>query len=265
MKKYTAIFLISWQNGFVYRVNFLLWRVRSLVVVFTTYFLWKAIFQNNGVIFGYTREKILTYVFLTLVVRSLVMGLRSIDSAGEIADGRLSNYLLKPLNYHLYWFVRDIADKLLNIIFSVFEIGFFYFLFKPPIFWQKDLSVLALFGAALFLAIVLNFLLANFASNFAFWMPNNAWGFWFVFLVFQELLGGVMFPLDIFPPNIYNLIRLLPFPYLLFFPVNIYLGKIAGLEVMQGVLIAFCWVLAAILLLNKEWRLGLKTYQSEGR
>lgn len=265
MGKYLAVFKISWQNGFIYRVNFLLWRLRSLMVVFTTYFLWEAIFRNNGVIFGYTREKILTYVFLTLVVRSLVMGLRSIDSAGEIADGRLSNYLLKPLNYHFYWFVRDVADKLLNIIFSVFEITLFYLLFKPPIFWQKDLSVLALFAAALVLALILNFLLANIASNFAFWMPNNAWGFWFVFLVFQDLLGGVMFPLDIFPAKIYGLIKLLPFPYLLFFPVNIYLGKITGLEATQGILTAFCWSLTAILLLNGEWRWGLKIYQSEGR
>lgn len=265
MKKYLTVFTVSWQNGFVYRINFIFWRVRSVILVITVYFLWEAIFRNGGVIFGYNRERILTYVFLTLVIRSLVLGLRSIDTAGEIADGRLSNYLIKPINYHLYWFVRDLADKLLNIVFSVLEIVILYLVLRPPIFIQQNISFLLSFAIFLIIAVFINYLLAAITSNFAFWTPENAWGFWFVLQILQDFLGGIMYPLDIFPQKIYEFLKLLPFPYLLYFPVNIYLGKIEGPEILKGLLISCFWLIVLALILRREWSLGLRSYQAEGR
>lgn len=265
MKKYLTVFQISWQNGFIYRLNFILWRVRSVIVILTVYFLWDAVFRNGGIIFGYDRAKILTYVFLTLVLRSIVLALRSIDSAGEISDGRLANYLVKPLNYHAYWFTRDMADKLLNIAFSAVEIVFLYLILQPPFIFQTDVAILSIFVVTTFFAVLLNFILGNIASNFAFWTPGNSWGFWFVYLVFQDFLGGVMFPLDVFPKAVYKVIMLLPFPYLLFFPVNIYTGKIVGTQLTQGILVMTFWLVIGFLLLRYEWKLGLKSYQAEGR
>lgn len=265
MKKYLTVFSVSWSNGFVYRLNFLLWRVRSIIVILTVYFLWAAVFSSGGVIFGYTRDKILTYVFLTLMLRSLILGQRSIDAAGEISDGRLSNYLVKPISYHFYWFTRDLADKLLNLVFSIGEIVTLYFVLRPPIFVQTDLLTISLFIITVIFAVILNFELGNISSYFSFWTPGNAWGIWFVYLVFQDFLGGVVFPLDIFPKVIYQIITLLPFPYLLFFPANTYLGKIAGIDMVRGLLIMSFWVVALAVLMKKEWRMGLKSYQSEGR
>lgn len=264
MKKYLTVFNISWQNGFIYRLNFILWRFRSVVVILTVYFLWEAIFQNGGTILGYTRDKILTYVFLTLALRSLVLGQRSMDTAGEIADGRLSNYLLKPLNYHFYWFTRDLADKILNLAFSIVEITFLYFVLRPPIFFQTNPLTLGLFGVSVGFAVVLNFLLGNISSYFSFWTPGNAWGFWFVYLVLQDFLGGVVFPLDIFPKFLYHVIMSLPFPYLLFFPVNLFLGKISGTDLILGFGTITLWTIFLLFLMKKEWRVGLKGYQAEG-
>ena len=79
MQKYLIIFSIFWQNGFVYRLNFILWRVRSVIVILTVYFLWSALFQNNRVLFGYTKEQMLTYVFLVLILRSVILSLKSIE------------------------------------------------------------------------------------------------------------------------------------------------------------------------------------------
>jgi ABC-2 type transport system permease protein len=265
VRKYWTVFTTSWSNGFVYRFNFWLWRVRSVLVVLTIYFLWDAVFQNNPVVAGYTRDKILTYVFLTLVLRSVILGQRSIDAAGEIASGKLTNYLVKPLNYHLYWFTRDLADKLLNIIFVVFETIALYFILRPPIFLQSDPLTLVGFTVAVAAAILLNFILGNISSNFSFWMPGNAWGFWFLYLVFQDFLGGVMYPLDIFPQTIQKIIMLLPFPYLLFFPANVYLGKISAPDYFWGLTVVLFWLTFCLFTVKKIWLAGVKDYQAEGR
>lgn len=265
MKKYLTVFSVSWSNGFVYRFNFILWRFRSVLLVLTVYFLWDAVFSGNGVILGYTRDKILTYVFLTLFLRSLILGQRSMDAAGEIADGRLSNYLLKPLNYHLYWLARDLADKLLNLFFTFFETIVLFLVLRPPIFVQSNPMIIFFFVLAILAAIALNFLLGNISSNFSFWTPGTAWGFWFIYIIFQEFLGGVMFPLDIFPKAVYGFLQLLPFPYLLFFPANVYLGKITGDGYLFGFGVVAFWIGLAVFILQREWRLGVKDYSAEGR
>lgn len=265
MNKYFTVFKISWQNGFIYRLDFLLWRVRNIILILTVYFLWDAIFQRNGAVLGYTKTSILTYVFLTLIIRSIVFSAKSIDAAGEIADGRLSNYLLKPLNFHGYWFTRDLADKFLNILFSVFEVAVLIFLLHPPLFWQSNPVFFLLFLLSLIIAILLNFLLGTIASNFSFWTPGNAWGFWFIFMVFRDLVGGLMFPLDVFPKGLYNLIMLTPFPYLLFFPAQVYLGKLSFADISGGFFVTVFWVFIFLFLMGKEWQIGVKSYQAEGR
>ncbi len=85
-----------------------------------TYFLWRGIFTTSNLVFGYTQPQILTYIFLVLVVQSFVLSAPSSDNIGsEIGSGDLSNFLLKPMGYLKYWFTRDLANKLLNIIFAL--------------------------------------------------------------------------------------------------------------------------------------------------
>lgn len=263
--KYWTVFTTSWSNGFVYRLNFLLWRFRSILLVLSIYYFWNAIFQNNGVIFGYTREKILSYVFLTLILRSFILGAKSIDVGGEVSDGRLSNYLLRPINYLWYWFTRDWADKLLNLIFSIGEFYILFLILKPGIYFQTDIFILAGFILAVLMGVMVHFFIGSITSYTTFWTPGNTWGFWFVYFVVQDLFGGVMFPLDVLPKAFYSLLMLTPFPYLLYFPANLYLGKINGPDILTGLIICSVWVFILYFLTKKVWNRGVRTYQAEGR
>src|SRR5690242_11291139 len=100
MKKYWPIFKASFIQEFAYPANFIMWRVRNIFQISLIFFLWDSIFSNpQRVIFGYDKGKILTYVFGLMFVRSIVLSIRSIDVAGDISRGDLSNYLLKPVGY----------------------------------------------------------------------------------------------------------------------------------------------------------------------
>lgn len=122
MKKYLELFKISFQQEFVYRLNFIMWRVRNVLQIFLVFFLWDTVFSNSQrVVFGYDRAKILTYVFGLVLVRAFVLSARAVDVGGEVARGDLSNYLLKPISYFKYWLTRDLSSKALNLIFAVFE------------------------------------------------------------------------------------------------------------------------------------------------
>lgn len=266
MKISLAIFNISFRQEFAYKVNFLMWRLRNILQFLVIFYLWDTVFENSQKnIFGYDRATIFTYVFGVLLLKSFVLSVRSSDVAGEIADGRLTNYLLKPVNYFKYWFVRDFAAKTLNIMFAVVEFSILYAIFKPTIYFPVNLANIFFFLVSLAIATVLYFLILLIFEMGPFWYPEQAWGLVFLLFIFVDFLGGGIFPLDILPSNIQTLVYLTPFPHLLFTPLQIFLGKINGVEVLQTILIASTWTIVLWFILRRLWFLGLKSYRSEGR
>jgi ABC-2 type transport system permease protein len=97
----------------------------------------------------------------------------------------------------------------------------------------------------------------------AFWVLEVS-TFIFILFAFEYIAGGHLFPLDILPPAIARVLHYTPFPYQLFFPVSIYVGKSAGREIYEGLLIQFSWVVISYLLARFAWRQGIKKYSAVG-
>lgn len=267
MNKYLQVFKISFQQEFAYRVNFIMWRVRNVLQIFLVFFLWDTVFSDPGrVVFGYDRTRILTYVFGLLLVRAFVLSARAVEVAGEISRGDLSNYLIKPLSYFKYWLTRDLSSKTLNLSFAVVEAFVLYLILKPPFFIQTNLFFIAGFLLALAAAMFIYFTLLFITSAVPFWIPEAGWGTHFLFsVVIVEFLSGALFPLDILPVGVHNLLNFTPFPYLIFFPLQVYLGKITGFALFRGIFVSVFWAGALWFIMRSIWNRGLKVYQAHGR
>lgn len=265
MRKYFQVIKITFQEYFVYRLNFVLWRFRSFVQLLVLYFLWSALIPQGMTLFGYDQAKILTYILGTSIVRSFILSSRSVDAAGEIASGTLANFLLRPINYLKYWFSKDIADKILNLFFSIIGIFLILILLRPPIIIQNNLTIIIFTVIAVALGIVLYFFLSFLLSMIAFWTPENIWPPRFLSMIIIEFLAGSLFPLDILPVGVFKALKLLPFTYLLFFPLNVYLGKLTTQEIFTGILISLFWIVVFWQLAKALFRLGLRNYAAWGR
>jgi len=267
MRKYWSIFKISFEQEFAYRLNFILWRVRNVFQILLTYFLWSTVFSNPQTqIFGYDRAKIITYVFGIMIVRALVLSARAMDVSTDIAQGDLSNYLLKPLSYFKYWFTRDISSKALNLIFATVEFAVLFIILKPPFFFQGNPVALLAFTLAIVLAIFIYFFLLFLISSIPFWAPEIGWGSHFlVTVVIIEALSGSLFPINILPLGLQSIVMATPFPYLIYFPVEVYLGNIGGGALIGGLMIAAAWTGVLWFSLKFVWQKGLKVYQAIGR
>jgi ABC-2 type transport system permease protein len=267
MKKLLSIFRISFAQEFAYRLNFIMWRVRNVMQILLLFFLWTSVFPNTQrMLFGYDRVRILTYVFGIMVVRAIVFSARAVDVSGEIANGDLTNLLLKPVSYFKYWLTRDLSSKALNLAFAAVETGILFFILKPDIFLQTNLVSLLAFGLSLAIAILVFFSILMLINFVAFWAPEMGWASQFLFVVvITEFLSGALFPLDILPRAIQNFLFLTPFPYLIFVPIQIYLGKISGAVMLKGIIVSGIWLVVLLTLLKWVWRRGLLVYRAEGR
>lgn len=266
MTKYWTVFTISWQNEFIYRLNFILWRLRNILWFLTAYFLWKGIFVSNVSVFGYSQPQILSYVFMVLAIKTLVISAPSSGNiGGEIANGDLSNYLLKPVDYLKYWLSRDWASKLLNMIFAVFEVGILWLILNPEIKFLTDPLIILGFIMAALLATIIYFYLFVCGQFVSFWTPENTWGINFVLIVLVDILSGSFFPLNILPNSINLLLQFTPFPYLIYYPVAIFVGKITGWEMIRILTQSLLWLGIMWLFTKFLWQKGLRVYSSEGR
>ena len=97
----------------------------------------------------------------------------------------------------------------------------------------------------------------------AFWVMEVS-TFIFIVFAFEYIAGGHLFPLDILPPALAKVLYVTPFPYQLFFPVNIYLGRATGDALYQGLAIQVCWVVVAYLSARFVWHRGIRKYAAAG-
>ncbi len=260
-KKYLHIFTITLQEYFVYRLNMLMWRVRQVFVFLLPYFLWRAVLGQGGDLYGYNFGSIMTYLFGTTILRSLVMGSRTVDLGWMINSGMLTIPLLRPLSMFKFLLTRDAADKLFNLSFMFIEIPLILLIFKPPVFLQTDPWSLLSAALSTLLAILIYFYINVIFGSLGFW-TRDVWAPRFLLMVVLEFATGAMFPLDMLPEFWLNLLLWTPFPYLLFIPLRTYLG--ASLTAPH-LLVQFVWVLILALLAHLIWKKGLHRYEAEGR
>jgi ABC-2 type transport system permease protein len=262
MQKYLSLFSITLQEIFTYRLNMLMWRVRQIFVFLIPFFIWKSVLGGGGDIYGYSFAGIMTYLFGTTILRSLVMGSRTIDLGWMINSGALTIPLMRPINIFTFFFVRDLADKLFNLGFMFFELPLIFFIFHPPVFLQSNPLFLVFTVFSVVTAISIYFYINIIFGSFAFW-TRDIWAPRFLLMVIMEFAAGAMFPLDMLPMVYQQIMLLTPFPYLLYVPLKIYLGT--DPQMLLHLLIGFAWLIILFFLAKHIWNKGISSYEAEGR
>jgi ABC-2 type transport system permease protein len=264
MKKYWAVARNTWDEMLTYRLNFTMYRMRNFLTFLTIYYLWLALLPEGTSLFGYTQSVILTYVLGTSFIQAFVISSRSYALGDDIIQGNLSNFLLKPFNYFYYWFAKDMGDKAMNVSFAIIELILLVFILRPPIFIQTDFLYILFFIVAIAIAIFLFFFCNILLGMIGFFSPE-VWAPRFIFMVLIGFFSGGYFPLDILPRNVYLIFRILPFHYLTYFPLKIYLKQMPLIEITTGIASSIAWVLVLYVLVRYFWRRGLETYTAQGR
>ena len=262
LRKYLTVFKLSWQNVLQYRLNFLMGRVRSIILLLTLYFLWTTVFRGSSEFFGFTREQIVTYVLVGNFFYSLIFAHSDNDIADAIASGKLSSFLVRPINYLFYWFVRRLASRLMYLLMTILETGVFILLVLPGLqFPTPHNFLLAL--VSVILAILLFTFLDFSAGMLSFW-TLRAYGPRFALRMLMDFTSGRIFPLNILPQTIFTVLNILPFSFLIFFPLNLFQGRLGSLEIIYGFTMQIFWVASSFLLMRLLWQRGLRRYEAVG-
>ena len=267
-RKYLKILRISLVERLAYRADFFVTTFFRFLPLATTFLLWEAIYLGSGKreIATFSRDQMIAYLLLVQISRmfSSMPGL-STGIARDIRDGNLKKYLLQPIDMLWYLLSYRGAHKIAYIATTALPYALLFFLFRDVF--------AGLPGPATLLAYLLSLLLA-FLIGFFFEACIGIAGFWFmevtslmyVINIFTYFVSGQMFPLEILAkyPYVTEVLQLLPFQYLAYFPAMVFLEKVQGDELMLGLLIESAWAVGLILLSRWLYRLGLRHYSAYG-
>lgn len=263
MRKYWAIFRITWQNVFEYRVEFFGHAIANLIILLVMYYIWLSVFKNRTYFGDYTFSSLMTYLlvgkFLHFVNRQNVS--RSV--AEEIKNGDLSIYLVKPVSYPRWQVARFLSlrifDGLLNLLLFLLIFSFF-----PDIFIRPTFISLIVFCFFLGLSLLINFFVNLLIAVFAFFVTDIKL-FRTTVGIILDFLAGSLVPLDLMPSFLKNVSQVLPFQFSLYFPVKIFQGNLSLEYLLKGVSLCFFWIFIFIIISKYFWKKGLRCYEAVGR
>lgn len=265
MQKYIHVLNIGLQNTFVYRWNFLLRCLFSFVPFLGAIFLWGAVFSDpDKRLAGYDMAATISY-FLALIFLDSVASPTEDDFqiAGEIRDGLINQFLLKPVNYFVYRFCLFWSSRLIYTLVTLIPILCVALLARKYAVVPATFDQWMLAAAAAFFSACLQFAIAYCTALLAFWLLDISAPTFIVFSI-EFALGGHLFPLDMMPPAIYEVIRLLPFYYEYFFPLQVFLGRASPQEILQGFMLQIFWLAFFLILGQAIWKAGLRKYTAVG-
>ncbi|MGB9607849.1 MAG: ABC transporter permease [bacterium] len=263
MKKYLRVISNVVQESAAYRLNHFLSFLCVAVPLLAIIFLWRTIYSYVSNIKGYNESMMITYYLLSTWLADLTGVTLLWEITSDIKDGNLSVFLLRPMSYQLYQLSTRIGANLPYSLIGAGIIVLFAIFLARDAFFPSNLLLIPLFLFTAFLSFLLAFQFSYLLSLSAFWLEESS-----AIQLFLEILmlflSGALLPLNLFPTSIYKILTNLPFQYLLYFPINIYLGKLDFGEISKGITMEVVWIIILQVLIFLFWRRGIRRYSAVG-
>lgn len=210
---------------------------------------------------GLTRGGFVAYYLALILVNQLTYSQTNWTVGDLIRYGEMNRLLMRPLPPLFDALSTEVAGKVVYLIFDAPIVIALAVILRPEM-ALTPLNALA-FVPALLLAWLLRFFWGYWLALLAFWAARAD-----ALLAVQDslifLLAGQVAPISLLPVILQNAAKLLPFRYMVSFPVEVFVGQLTPIEVLTGAAIQIGWLLAAVSLSAVMWRAGLRRYSAVG-
>jgi ABC-2 type transport system permease protein len=266
LSKYLAIFRVSLKERMTYRGDFLIGTILRFLPMITTILLWQAIYTGSRRerLAGYDYHEMIAYLLLTNISRmfSSMPGLAG-GIAREIREGTMKRYLIQPIDMIGSLFLYRIAHKITYIIMSFIPYALLFFVCSSFFDHFPDAATLGVFAVSLVLSFLVGFFFEASVGMVGFWFLEVT-SLLYIVMTLNFFISGHMLPLDLLPWPWAELLKLLPFQYMAYFPAAVFLGKIEGSRLLIYLAGELFWAVFFMVLARALYRRGLRRYSAFG-
>lgn len=261
MRLYLEFAKKSFLKNLVYRTDYIIGVVNTLITIFVYVAIWKALYSNATELNGISFSMVATNFILSLAISSAFV-VDDFMIARKVRRGEITTDLLKPINFNMYilsYNLGNVGFKLLMNFIPALLISSLFIDLLPPFsaaaFGYSIISVILGFFVLYCISYIIGLL--------SFWL-YNIWSISTIVNVTISILSGTMIPLWFMPEKLINIIKVTPFDSIYFIPISIYLGKIGTNEVFGSIAKQLVWIAALAFVGHLLWKSAIKKLVLQG-
>jgi ABC-2 type transport system permease protein len=259
---YRALMARSIAIELQYRASMFIWMIGTVLepVIYLT--VWSVIAQGQGgEVGGFAQGEFAAYFIMMMLVNHYTFSWVMWEYEFYVREGMLSPLLLKPVHPIHNDLANNLAYKLITTVVILPVAALLVVLFQPTV--TTELWAVVAFVPVLLLGFALRFAVEWTLALSAFWLTRTSainQMYFFALLFFS----GRFAPLPLLPPIAQALSWVLPFRWMVYFPVEVALGHLTPMETLMGVGAQMAWLGLAIMALNLVWRRGVRRFAGVG-
>jgi viologen exporter family transport system permease protein len=247
---------------FQYRASLVIWMIGQVLEPLVYLIVWTIVSNTSGGSVGtYTTQEFAAYFIVLMLVNQVTYTWIMYEYEYRIREGTLSFALLKPVHPIHSDISDNLSSKLITLpMMIVIAIGLaiaFHASISPPL-WA-----IGVFIPSLLLAFLVRFLLEWTLAQAAFWTTRVS-ALNQTYFVLMLFLSGQIAPLTLLPHPVQIVASILPFRWVISFPVEVLLGQHTPVEALMGLGAQFAWLIVSIILVRVVWRAGVRVYSAVG-
>lgn len=235
--------------------------LNTMIRLFIFVEIYRALYGGRESIDGITMTMVTTNFILSLGLESFFV-VDDFYLSNRINNGSIATEMLLPVSFHGRMLTTNLGTAMFKLTFhfiptfviEVIVIGMSF----PASFGSFLLFLLsALLGYGVLWSISFMF------QMMSFWLIN-VWAIMTIKKVFINVLSGSMIPLWFMPEWMMNIIKFTPFSSIYFNPVQIFLGNISGMEIVQSFVKQVIWIAVLLFFGMVLWNQGKKKLVVQG-
>lgn len=265
---YAYFIRLAFLKFLAYRLRYYTGVISYTIFVTGHYYIYSALFASavaesaSGTIGGLTLPEMITYVAVSWIGRSFYFNNIARDLARMVQEGEIAVMLIKPFHVQTVMMFEVIGES-----------GFRLLMFTLPIM----VVIVPLFDIVgppdpmLYLWTFISFCLAlviysqmNFILGCLAFAMKNIQGVMRAKMVSMDFLTGVVVPFTFFPLWFQQVMEWLPFQYISYVPVTIYLGKRTGADLQEALLIQLAWSIGLFIIGRIVWHRSVRNVIVQG-
>ncbi len=262
LRTYAEFVRVGFVNTLAYRLRYYTGIVTYFIYVTVYYFIWKAIYEHSANIEGFDFTHILTYVALGWIIRSFYYNNIDQDMTYQVMEGKLAMDLIKPVNIQFMYIAQALGESMFRAVMLSLPTAIVLLLVYPvrgPASARHLAAFLVSVVLSFFLVAAINFAVGTFAIRL-----KSILGLLRAKYFLLELFSGLLLPISFFPAIFQKMFNFMPFQYISYIPVLLYLGKIDGRAIATSLALQLFWVLAMIALGAAMWKWSSRKITIQG-
>ncbi|MDX2004457.1 MAG: ABC-2 family transporter protein [Meiothermus sp.] len=261
-RKARALFAAWLTHMTIYRAEIVIWMLSgTLPLIMMAVWIGKAQ-AEGGAVQGFSSADFAAYFLVAWMSGQMTVAWVAWEISFAVRQGTFSTKLLRPINPFWEYFMQHVTERVVRypFVFVIMTIGA---LLVPGAQLVESAAHAGVYLLAIVLAFLIRFLIAYCIGLAAFWL-ENATALDELYFVLSIMLAGSFAPLDFYPAWLRPILEFLPFPYVIYYPTQILIGRLEWPEIARVVLIQLVWVAIFVALFQVLWRLGRRHYGAVG-